>query len=652
MNIFQEAKTVLDKDGKVNPLGPFGKQKLTGTEVSGYFKKNTVSDKIIKKAVEVALDLSGAMDIAAKEIGKFYGNSVLKSKEVQHALRFANESFLEKNTPVITESALDDMRDIVKNKSAKKIEGQMVDMFTASAVVQIYDKISDANKAKMEKSKLSVLIKIAHKVMGLSESNYSHAEDVFDLEEALTSQEKKVIDAFYDGKDMDGKTLVSKGDKLETTGMGAQVVLKRQGSKFRIFGVIDGRRVQEVIRYIKKSYPKNTIIGEEFTEDTHPCKGLSEDDPCWKDYKQVGMKKKNGKDVPNCVPKEDVAEAVSDWTVTVKKPVNKLKKGATQKVKARSAFEAINKAVKLWGDPALKMAPMNSFSITKESVDLEEASFWGQDKMVAKSKELMGPKTHVRLTREKGGYERATVSKKDKKKIAQMKKDGYKIDPTFAKEEIEEAKKMSSDDKKKFTALYKAMDGGKEHQAIRSKIHNPIKADDAFHALVMKKVMEFNEPTNLDQLDEASITYRVRGMQKPEMDKFITTAKSMKLTLTTKKDGGNTLVTLTGTKKKLRDTDGVVRGKSSYGDPSTTDHFDESLEEAISRDKNLSKKDIDGIEGHIYKSYINKKTLSLISFDDDAIFHAKTGKTIFTSKDYIGKMTIDDLIKALEKKVK
>ena len=32
-------------------------------------------------------------------------------------------------------------------------------------------------------------------------------------------------------------------------------------------------------------------------------------DPCWKDYKQVGMKKKNGKKVPNCVPKESVAEA-------------------------------------------------------------------------------------------------------------------------------------------------------------------------------------------------------------------------------------------------------------------------------------------------------------------------------------------------------
>ena len=28
MNLFYEAKKVLDKDGKVNPLGPYGKQKL------------------------------------------------------------------------------------------------------------------------------------------------------------------------------------------------------------------------------------------------------------------------------------------------------------------------------------------------------------------------------------------------------------------------------------------------------------------------------------------------------------------------------------------------------------------------------------------------------------------------------------------------
>ena len=34
-------------------------------------------------------------------------------------------------------------------------------------------------------------------------------------------------------------------------------------------------------------------------------KNIGEDNnPCWKDYKQIGMKKKGGKQVPNCVPKE------------------------------------------------------------------------------------------------------------------------------------------------------------------------------------------------------------------------------------------------------------------------------------------------------------------------------------------------------------
>jgi hypothetical protein len=35
------------------------------------------------------------------------------------------------------------------------------------------------------------------------------------------------------------------------------------------------------------------------------------EDSCWKDYKQVGMKKKNGRNVPNCVPKKNVKE--SSW---------------------------------------------------------------------------------------------------------------------------------------------------------------------------------------------------------------------------------------------------------------------------------------------------------------------------------------------------
>jgi hypothetical protein len=42
----------------------------------------------------------------------------------------------------------------------------------------------------------------------------------------------------------------------------------------------------------------------------------AKDNPCWKGYKPVGTKKKNGKTVPNCVPKEGVEEAVATGKLT------------------------------------------------------------------------------------------------------------------------------------------------------------------------------------------------------------------------------------------------------------------------------------------------------------------------------------------------
>lgn len=37
---------------------------------------------------------------------------------------------------------------------------------------------------------------------------------------------------------------------------------------------------------------------------------ITEEDPCWDNYKQIGMKKKDGKEVPNCVP-----EGVEEYTI-------------------------------------------------------------------------------------------------------------------------------------------------------------------------------------------------------------------------------------------------------------------------------------------------------------------------------------------------
>ena len=179
-NIFQDLKErkVLDKDGKVDALGPYGKSKLTGQEVAQYFKKHKIKDPEIKKAVEVALDLGGAMDVAGKEIQKFYGRKIRNSKEVKRALKHANESYemdmlvgvLHEDVFNLTEKNLmPDIQKIVDTKGAAKVGGVMLDMFTASMIAKVYDKVNDQNKKKMEKAKIEVLVKLAHKVMGMKE---------------------------------------------------------------------------------------------------------------------------------------------------------------------------------------------------------------------------------------------------------------------------------------------------------------------------------------------------------------------------------------------------------------------------------------------------------------------------------------------------
>ena len=83
--------------GKVDPLSPMGKQKLTGAEVATYYKSNPNAkaaanrDKNVKLGIELALDLAGNMNYAVKEIDKLKRN-LSKHPEVQKALRSANES--------------------------------------------------------------------------------------------------------------------------------------------------------------------------------------------------------------------------------------------------------------------------------------------------------------------------------------------------------------------------------------------------------------------------------------------------------------------------------------------------------------------------------------------------------------------------------
>ena len=73
-----------------------------------------------------------------------------------------------------------------------------------------------------------------------------------------------------------------------------------------------------------------------------PAESVEENGPCWKTHKQVGMKKKNGRMVPNCVPKEELDK---DDKPVVKKVIGMLKK-ASKKHAAQSKMldKAVNEA--------------------------------------------------------------------------------------------------------------------------------------------------------------------------------------------------------------------------------------------------------------------------------------------------------------------
>jgi hypothetical protein len=85
---------------------------------------------------------------------------------------------------------------------------------------------------------------------------------------------------------------------------------------------------------------------------------LIEKDPCWDGYQQIGMKKKGGKKVPNCVPETaKVLDYGSDEAVKAAKKktpgqteddIKEMGPAAMKRAKRRKA--SLDKAMKKYGD--------------------------------------------------------------------------------------------------------------------------------------------------------------------------------------------------------------------------------------------------------------------------------------------------------------
>jgi hypothetical protein len=326
MNLFHESKKILDKDGKVNPLGPYGKQKLTGQEIANYFRKNKVSDAKVKKAVEVALDLGGAFSVAQQEIKKFFGNSILKKKEVQNALRYANEEFqMSENfkdvikmfprdndwKKLITKHKrhLDDFRKGKKDLDTKveddlvswaldngeirhkeDVEDFIDQVLNASYIPQGDNMVSEDSimsyPKKNEKKIRPMLMKIAkkHPKVKVSFGTHSKGKFVDDNNINFKGQDKDV-DMLMKDIQNNHKNLVKMMEAVSPEQQAAIAIAKKEKKK----NVMD-------------SYKEMWENGEKYAPE--PI-----EEACWDGYVQKGFKMKNGKQVPNCVPvSEDIQE--------------------------------------------------------------------------------------------------------------------------------------------------------------------------------------------------------------------------------------------------------------------------------------------------------------------------------------------------------
>ena len=57
------------------------------------------------------------------------------------------------------------IRRIVTESAFAKVDGCMIDLFSASAIVKVFDALSDANKAKYQDMIAPIMAKIAFKLM-------------------------------------------------------------------------------------------------------------------------------------------------------------------------------------------------------------------------------------------------------------------------------------------------------------------------------------------------------------------------------------------------------------------------------------------------------------------------------------------------------
>jgi len=245
------------------------------------------------------------------------------------------------NGMYLVEGNIDKIKDIVSKKSASKIDGVMVDMFTASAISQIYDKVNDANKKKMEKLPITKLAALAMKMM----KNEYVPEEV---------DEKYDSDKFFGGKG-------TPEQRLQLLKLGNKALRALGGSPKQ-------KEIQKEINALRKKMGMK--VSEEVDLDEKKKEVVFKGTPAQIKKQMQNLKKKDKLKIGE---EDDLDE---DYVITVKdKEVNRYK----SEKDARKAFSDL---VQMHG---------RDVKVFKEEVELDEGSWHIAKNMNALKKKMQKP---------------------------------------------------------------------------------------------------------------------------------------------------------------------------------------------------------------------------------------------------------------------
>lgn len=141
---------------------------------------------------------------------------------------------------------------------------------------------------------------------------------------------------------------------------------------------------------------KKTSTGTVYTK--KPVKEEAKSDPCWKGYEMVGMKDKNGRKVPNCVPvKEESSQ--EEFNKEIKKAQAK-SEGKEKADVAKPAVQAVQQEATHTEVQVVDMTDPDN--IVKKTIDLEERHLTPGE-MEKREKNVKGMKKSLQGFKERYG---------------------------------------------------------------------------------------------------------------------------------------------------------------------------------------------------------------------------------------------------------